>query len=88
MERQDRKNPQVPESADREHPDMPDAVEEPQRDPNLEDQTLDQAVPGPGASKMENLRRVEEQVRVQKERADDATRPEEAEGATGPQEEG
>jgi hypothetical protein len=90
MEQKSRKNPQVPESTDREHPDMPDAVEEPQRDPNLEDQTLDQATPGPGASKMENLRRVEEQVRVQKERADDATRPEEGEAvdATRSEEEG
>lgn len=70
-------NRQVPESSSREHPDMPGAVQEPGDDVNLEDQTADRVEPGPGASKMENLRRAEEQVRVQRERMDDATRPHE-----------
>ena len=42
------------------------------RDPNLEDQTLGQEEPGPGASKAENVRRMKKQVRVQKERSDSA----------------
>lgn len=42
------------------------------RDPNLEDQTLDQEEPGPGGSKAENIRRMKKQVRVQKERSEAA----------------
>jgi hypothetical protein len=42
------------------------------RDPNLEDQTLDQDRPGPGRSKAENLRRMKRQVRTQRERSDAA----------------
>jgi hypothetical protein len=42
------------------------------RDPNLEDQTLDQEEPGPGASKAENVQRMKKQVRIQKERSDAA----------------
>jgi hypothetical protein len=42
------------------------------RDPNLEDQTIDQEEPGPGASKAENVRRMKKQVRIQKERSDAA----------------
>jgi hypothetical protein len=53
---------------------MPESVEEPtdRPDPNLEEQTMGGEEPGPGASKMENLRRAEEQVRTQKKRSDDA----------------
>jgi hypothetical protein len=40
------------------------------RDPNLEDQTIDQEDPGPGGSKAENLRRMKKQVRIQKQRSD------------------
>jgi hypothetical protein len=42
------------------------------RDPNLEEQTLDQGEPGPGGSKAENVRRMKKQVRIQKERSDSA----------------
>jgi hypothetical protein len=53
---------------------MPESVEEPSSrpDPNLEEQTMAGEEPGPGASKMENLRRAAEQVKTQKERTDDA----------------
>lgn len=42
------------------------------RDPNLEDQTIDQEEPGPGGSKAENIRRMKKQVRVQKDRSETA----------------
>ena len=45
------------------------------RDPNLEEQTLDQEEPGPGGSKAENIRRMRKQVRLQRERSD-AAQPE------------
>jgi len=54
--------------------DMPESVEEPsdRPDPNLEEQTVHEEDADPGASKMENLRRAREQVRLQKKRADDS----------------
>jgi hypothetical protein len=44
------------------------------RDPNLEEQTLDREDPGPGGSKTENIRRMRKQVRAQRERSDAAQR--------------
>lgn len=52
--------------------DMPPVERDtPARDPNLEEQTVQSEEPGPGASKMESIRRMAKQVRIQKER----TRP-------------
>jgi hypothetical protein len=60
---------------DRERPAEPEAdvppVEEdkPPRDTNLEEQTVHHQEAGPGASKMENLRRMAKQVRTQEDRS-------------------
>jgi hypothetical protein len=40
----------------------------PARDPNLEEQTVQSEEPGPGASKMENIRRMRKQVEEQEKR--------------------
>jgi hypothetical protein len=41
----------------------------PLRDANLDEQTVHGKEPGPGASKMENIKRMAKQVRTQKERS-------------------
>jgi hypothetical protein len=49
--------------------DMPPVERDtPARDPNLEEQTVQSEEPGPGASKMEAMKRMEKQVRIQEER--------------------
>jgi hypothetical protein len=65
---------------DREHRGEPEAdvppVEEdtPPRDTNLEEQTVYRQEAGPGASKMENLRRMAKQVRTQEDRSKGGSR--------------
>lgn len=50
--------------------DVPPVEEDtPLRDANLDEQTVHRREPGPGASKMENIKRMAKQVRAQKERS-------------------
>jgi hypothetical protein len=45
----------------------------PEKQPHLDDQTALENPRGPGASKEENLRRIERQVRAQRRRRQEAT---------------
>jgi hypothetical protein len=61
----------VTEDRERDRPaDVPPVeADAPPRDTNLEEQTVHRQEPGPGASKMENVRRMAKQVRTQKKRS-------------------